>query len=169
MPLFTVMIHRCIVPFWSFCLLSLISSRGSARDCQLLYSSLSVWSCLCQIVVSHLFSVQTCDLLCPWSLLSGGFTACCFWIFGLVSTRCLSLEFNQQALVTQESELITQLQHLRTIPATLPVAQAPWLFPPQSSLTTQHEPYSGEPRLCQEFLTRCLLFFSLQLLTFPSE
>ncbi len=40
----------------------------------------------------HICSLcSTCDLLCSRFLLSGGFSACCFWIFGLVSTHCLSL------------------------------------------------------------------------------
>ncbi len=58
--------HR---PLLSFCVLSLISSRVSAGARQLLYISLCVWSCLCQIVVSCLFSVRVpVVLLCSWFL-----------------------------------------------------------------------------------------------------
>ncbi len=80
--------HEHLLPFWSFCVLSVISSWVSAGARQLLYISLCVWSCLCQIVVSCLFSVQY--LLFALFFLSGGFSACCFWIPGLVSTRILS-------------------------------------------------------------------------------
>lgn len=102
----TLMVHRCIRLFWSFCVLDcVIISQGSAGACQLLYISLSVWSCLCQIVVSCLFSVQY--LWFALFLLSGVFTACCFWIFGLVFTCCLSLGFMDlfplQSSITKEA------------------------------------------------------------------
>ncbi len=66
---FNVTVHRCIGPFWSFCVLSLISSRVSAGARQLLYISLCVWSCLCQIVVfMSVLCAGTCGLLCSWFL-----------------------------------------------------------------------------------------------------
>uniref|UniRef100_A0A9J7XMJ0 Retrotransposon gag domain-containing protein n=1 Tax=Cyprinus carpio carpio TaxID=630221 RepID=A0A9J7XMJ0_CYPCA len=77
-----------------------------------------------------------------------------------------------QALVTQVSELTSQLQRLRGPTAPAP----PPLVSPESPNINRLEPriptperYSGEPNLCRAFLTKCSIYFSLQPMTFSSE
>ncbi len=77
-----------------------------------------------------------------------------------------------QALVAQVSELITQLQLLRS-PAAPPT---PPILPVPGNNNPQHDPrlptpevYAGDPNLCRVFLTKCSLFFSLQPQTFATE
>ncbi|XP_056324803.1 uncharacterized protein LOC130237804 [Danio aesculapii] len=83
-----------------------------------------------------------------------------------------------QALVTQVSELTTQLQHLHTAGVQQPVAAN--ISPPVVSASDQaarsSEPrlpppafYSGEPELCRAFLAKCSLYFSLQPSSFSTE
>ncbi len=81
-----------------------------------------------------------------------------------------------QALVSQVSELTTQLQRLQTESVQQPTASNP----PVSSIPDQAvrltEPrlpppafYSGEPQQCRSFLAKCSLYISLQPSSFPTE
>ncbi len=81
-----------------------------------------------------------------------------------------------QALVSQVSELTTQLQHLQTEPVQQPTASNP----PASAIPDQAvhfiEPrlpppafYSGEPQQCRSFLAKCSLYISLQPSSLPTE
>ncbi len=81
-----------------------------------------------------------------------------------------------QALVSQVSELTTQLQRLQTEPVQQPTASNP----PASTVPDQAvrfiEPrllppafYSGEPQQCRSFLAKCSLYISLQPSSFPTE
>ncbi len=88
---------------------------------------------------------------------------------GAVSNRAI------QALVSQVSKLITQLQSLQTEPEQRSTAihlrslsqtrrtgsSSPRLPPPAF--------YSGEPQLCRSFLVKCSLYISLQPSSFPTE
>ncbi len=81
-----------------------------------------------------------------------------------------------QALVSQVSELTTQLQRLQTEPVQQPTASNP----PASTIPDQAvcfiEPrlpppafYSGKPQQCRSFLAKCSLYVSLQPSSFPTE
>ncbi len=81
-----------------------------------------------------------------------------------------------QALVTQVSELTTQLQRLQSEPEQRPTASNP----PAPTIPDQAgriiEPrlpppafYSGEPQQCRSFLAKCSLYISLQPSSFPTE
>ncbi len=81
-----------------------------------------------------------------------------------------------QALVTQVSELTTQLQRLQFEPEQRPTASNP----PAPTIPDQAgrviEPrlpppafYSGEPQQCRSFLAKCSLYISLQPSSFPTE
>ncbi len=81
-----------------------------------------------------------------------------------------------QALVSQVSELTTQLQRLQTESVLQPTVSNP----PVSSIPDQAvrftEPrllppafYSGEPQQCRSFLANCSLYISLQPSSFPTE
>ncbi|KAI2665739.1 Transposon Tf2-8 polyprotein [Labeo rohita] len=81
-----------------------------------------------------------------------------------------------QALVSQVSELTTQLQRLQTESIQQPTASNP----PVSFVPDQaghfSEPrlpppafYSGEPQQCRSFLAKCSLYISLQPSSFPTE
>ncbi len=81
-----------------------------------------------------------------------------------------------QALVSQVSELTTQLQRLQTEPVQQPTASNP----PASTIPDQAvrfiEPrlpppafYSGDPQQCRSFLAKCSLYISLQPSSFPTE
>ncbi len=81
-----------------------------------------------------------------------------------------------QALVSQVSELTTQLQRLQTEPVQQPTESNP----PASAIPDQAvrfiEPrlpppafYSGEPQQCRSFLAKCSLYISLQPSSFPTE
>ncbi|KAI2654750.1 Transposon Ty3-I Gag-Pol polyprotein [Labeo rohita] len=81
-----------------------------------------------------------------------------------------------QALVSQVSELTTQLQRLQAKSVQQPTASNL----PVSSVPDQagrfSEPrlpppafYSGEPQLCRSFLAKCSLYISLQPSSFPTE
>ncbi len=81
-----------------------------------------------------------------------------------------------QALVTQVSELTTQLQRLPSEPEQRPTASNP----PAPTIPDQAgrviEPrlpppafYSGEPQQCRSFLAKCSLYISLQPSSFPTE
>ncbi len=83
-----------------------------------------------------------------------------------------------QALVTQVSDLTTQLQHLRTESAQAQQAAAlnPPVVSPDVHTIRYTEPrlpaptvYSGEPHLCRSFLTKCSLYIALQPSLFPTE
>ncbi len=81
-----------------------------------------------------------------------------------------------QALVSQVSELTTQLQRLQAEPEQRPTASNP----PAPTIPDQAgrviEPrlpppafYSGEPQQCRSFLAKCSLYISLQPSSFPTE
>ncbi len=81
-----------------------------------------------------------------------------------------------QALVSQVSELTTQLQRLQSEPEQWPTASNP----PAPTIPDQAgrviEPrlpppafYSGEPQQCRSFLAKCSLYISLQPSSFPTE
>ncbi|XDV37137.1 hypothetical protein PO909_006790 [Leuciscus waleckii] len=77
-----------------------------------------------------------------------------------------------QALVTQVSELTSQLQRLRGPTAPAPPPPVPLENPNINRLEPcipSPERYSGEPNMCQTFLTKCSIYFSLQPVTFSSE
>lgn len=77
-----------------------------------------------------------------------------------------------RAVQVLASELTTQVQHLSSPNAPAPPPVPHQLLP----VTSHHEPriltperYSGEHNLCRAFLTKCSIFFFLQLVTFASE
>ncbi len=71
-----------------------------------------------------------------------------------------------QALVSQVSELTTQLQRLQTEPVQQPTASNP----PASTVPDPPPAfYSGEPQQCRSFLAKCSLYISLQPSSFPTE
>lgn len=83
-----------------------------------------------------------------------------------------------QALVTQVSDLTTQLQHLKaeSAQAQQPAALNPPVVLPDVQTIRHTEPrlpspavYSGEPHLCRSFLTKCSLYIALQPSLFPTE
>ncbi len=81
-----------------------------------------------------------------------------------------------QALVTQVSELTTQLQQLKMENASAQHPPPPNPPAPMDQIVCSAEPllsptafYSGEPQLCCSFLAKCSLYISLQPLSFPTE
>ncbi len=81
-----------------------------------------------------------------------------------------------QALVSQVSELTSQIQRFKVEPTQQPAALNPPAVPDASRTIHSAEPrlppptvYSGEPHLCRPFLTKCSLYFSLQPSSFPTE
>ncbi len=79
-----------------------------------------------------------------------------------------------QALVTQVSELTTQLQQLKNETASFQHPPNPPAPVDQIVRSTElHLPppvfYSGEPQLCRSFLAKCSLYISLQPSSFPTE
>ncbi len=81
-----------------------------------------------------------------------------------------------QALVSQVSELTSQIQRFKVEPTQQPATLNPPAVPDASRTIHSAEPrlppptvYSGEPHLCRPFLTKCSLYFSLQPSSFPTE
>ncbi len=81
-----------------------------------------------------------------------------------------------QALVSQVSELTTQLQRLQTEPEQRPTASnspAPTIPDQAVRFIEPRLPppafYSGEPQQCRSFLAKCSLYISLQPSSFPIE
>lgn len=76
-----------------------------------------------------------------------------------------------QALVTQVSELTTQLQQLRNETGSIQYPPAPVDQIARSAEPRLPPPafYSGEPQLCRSFLAKCSLYISLQPSSFPTE
>ncbi len=81
-----------------------------------------------------------------------------------------------QALVSQVSELTTQLQRLQAEPEQRPTASnspAPTIPDQAGRFIEPRLPppafYSGEPQQCRSFLVKCSLYISLQPSSFPIE
>ncbi len=81
-----------------------------------------------------------------------------------------------QTLVSQVSQLTTQLQRLQTEPEQRPTASnspAPTIPDQAARFIEPRLPppafYSGEPQLCSSFLAKCSLYISLQPSSFPTE
>ncbi len=76
-----------------------------------------------------------------------------------------------QVLVTQISELTTQLQQLKNETASIQYPPAPVDQIARSAEPRLPPPafYSGETQLCRSFLAKCSLYISLQPSSFPTE